>query len=205
MGVSAVGVALERLVVLSRSAKESRTFAALAGKLVDQRQLEELARLAGKYQASALARLFGAVASRYLSASEELDEGRLSPIDLARSESARCLRGIGEELARGVNVIATVGSMAPLVGVLGALVSLVGSLQALAAAPNGGALLLALSLALAQVALGFALAIPALVARSYFAARLRVIESALERSAGELLDELEARFYRESSSIRRAG
>lgn len=203
MGASTVGVALERLVALARSAQESRTFAALAGKLVDQRQIEELAKLASNFQASALARLFGAIATRYLSASEDLDEGRLSPIDLARNESARCRLLIGEELARGVNLIATVGSIAPLVGVLGAIVSLVSSLQALAAAP-GAVLVLAVSVALVPVALGFALAIPALAARSYFEARLRVNESALERSASELLDELETRFYRESSSIRRA-
>src|SRR6187431_328033 len=64
MAVAFIGVTIERLIAFARSAKESRLFAARAGKLLEERKLEGMVEPAKKHQASMLARLFVLIASR---------------------------------------------------------------------------------------------------------------------------------------------
>jgi biopolymer transport protein ExbB len=206
MAISVVGVTIGRLLVLSRSAEQSRTFAALAGKLVDERQFEEVVQLAGKCHASALASVFGPIVSRYLNALGEPEAGGLSPVALARNESARRLVSVDEELRRGVSVIAIIGRIAPLVGVLGTVLGMIAAAQNIdsAASAGVGPVMLAVAGALVVTVFGLAVAIPALIACYYLNTRISAINSALSRSAGELLDELEAHFSRRGISQRRA-
>jgi biopolymer transport protein ExbB/biopolymer transport protein TolQ len=57
-----------------------------------------------------------------------------------------------------------------------------------------------ISEALVETAFGLLVAIPSVIAFNYLNARISVIETALGRSAGELLDELENR--RDERSVR---
>jgi biopolymer transport protein ExbB len=206
MAISFIGVTVERLIAFSRSSKESRVFAGRAGKLLEERRLEEIAELASKHPASTLARLFGPITMRYIQAYEGLGEGGLSPVELARNESARRLEGIGEEVRRGMNVIATVGSIAPFVGLLGTVLGIIGAFQGIGAAGSAGIgpVMVGISEALVETAFGLIVAIPAVIAFNYLNARVGAIDTALGRSAGELLDELEDHFGRSSVSHRRA-
>ena len=95
MAISFIGVTIERLIAFAKSAKESRLFAGQAGKLLEERRLEELVMLAKKHEASTLARLFGPVIVRFVQAYEGMTEGALSPVELARNEAGRRLEAIG--------------------------------------------------------------------------------------------------------------
>src|SRR3954465_3158211 len=101
MAASFVAVTIERLIAFSRSAKESRAFAQAAGKLLETWQVEEIVPLADKYKTSMLARLFGPIIRRYIHAFEDLGEGGLSPVQLARNEAERRKEAVGEDLRRG--------------------------------------------------------------------------------------------------------
>jgi biopolymer transport protein ExbB len=93
-----------------------------------------------------------------------------------------------------MSVIATVGSLAPFVGLLGTVVGIIGAFQGLGAAGGGGGIgpvMRGISEALIETAFGLLVAIPAVIAFNYLNARISAIETALGRSAGELLDELE--------------
>src|SRR5882672_10487917 len=109
MAASFLAVTVERLIAFSRSAKESRAFAHQAGKMLESGQVEEIVALAEKYKTSMLARLFGPIIRRYIHAFEDLGEGGLSPVQLARNEAERRKEAVGEDLRRGMNVVATVG------------------------------------------------------------------------------------------------
>jgi biopolymer transport protein ExbB len=193
MGVSFIGVTVERLIAFSRSAKESRSFAAQAGKLLEEWKVEEIVTLAEKYKSSALARLFGPIIRRYIHAFETLGEGGLSPVELARNEAGRRQEAVGEELRRGMNVVATVGSISPFVGLLGTVVGIIGAFASIGSAGSAGIgpVMAGISEALIETAFGLMVAIPAVISFNYLNARIAAIETALGRSAGELLDELE--------------
>lgn len=193
MAVSFVGVTIERIIAFSRSAKESRAFALQAGKLLEDWKIEDIVPLADKFKSSSLAKLFGPIIRRYIHAHEDLGNGGLSPVQLARNEAERRKEAVGEELRRGMNVIATVGSLSPFVGLLGTVVGIIGAFQGIGSAGNAGIgpVMAGISEALIETAFGLLVAIPSVIAFNYLNARISAIETALARSAGELLDELE--------------
>jgi biopolymer transport protein ExbB len=193
MAVSFIGVTIERLIAFARSAKESRLFAVQAGKLLEESKVDELIPLADKFKSSSLARLFGPIIRRYIHAFEDLGQGGLTPVELARNEAARRQEAVGEELRRGMNVVATVGSIAPFVGLLGTVVGIIGAFQGIGSAGSAGIgpVMAGISEALIETAFGLMVAIPAVIAFNYLNTKIGAIETALGRSAGELLDELE--------------
>lgn len=205
MAVSFIGVTIERLIAFSRSAKESRLFAIQAGKLLEESKVEELIPLADKFKSSSLARLFGPIIRRYIHAFEDLGDGGLSPVQLARNEASRRQEAVGEELRRGMNVVATVGSISPFVGLLGTVVGIIGAFQGIGSAGSAGIgpVMAGISEALIETAFGLMVAIPAVIAFNYLNTKIGAIETALGRSAGELLDELENHLGRSGSKRER--
>jgi biopolymer transport protein ExbB len=201
MAVSFIGVTIERIIAFSRSAKESRAFALQAGKLLEDWKIEDIVPLADKFKSSSLAKLFGPIIRRYIHGHEDLGEGGLSPVQLARNEAERRKEAVGEELRRGMNVIATVGSLSPFVGLLGTVVGIIGAFQGIGSAGNAGIgpVMAGISEALIETAFGLLVAIPSVIAFNYLNARISTIETALGRSAGELLDELENHLGRSES------
>jgi biopolymer transport protein ExbB len=197
MAISFICVTIERLIAFSRSAKESRAFAVQAGKLLENTQVEELAQLADKYKTSMLARLFGPIVRRYVHGLEDVGQGGLGPIELARNEAERRKEAVGEDLRRGMNVVATVGSIAPFVGLLGTVIGIIGAFAQIGSGGNGvSGIMSAIAEALIETAFGLVVAIPSVIAFNYLNAKIALIETALGRSAGELLDELESQLGR---------
>ena len=190
MAIACIGVVVERLIALGRSAKDSRAFAEKAGPLISQWKLDELVSTADKHKASALARLFGAIARKYQHGVKETSG--LSPVEFARNEAERAKEALGGELRRGLNILATTGSIAPFIGLLGTVVGIIAAFQGIAASGSGGiaAISAGIAEALIETALGLLVAIPAVIFFNYLSARINSVEMALGRSAGELLDEM---------------
>ena len=197
--VASIGVVIERTLAFAKGAKESREFAKQVAPKIDSWEIEEIGAIAEKHKASPLARVFGHTVDRYLSAYEDLDGG-LSPVEMARNESQRRLEEIGSDLRRGMNVLASVGSTAPFVGLLGTVIGIITAFNALGASSTAGiaSVMIGISEALAETALGLLVAIPAVLLFNYLSARVNLIELALGRSVGELLDEMENRHGRKS-------
>ncbi len=197
MAIASVGVVVERVLTFRKSAKESRAFAAEAAKLLDDWKVEEVVERAKKHKGSTLARLFEATTERYLRAYEDL-EGGMTPVELARNESERRREALGADLRRGLGVLASVGSVAPFVGLLGTVVGIIGAFQGIAATGSGGlgAVSAGIAEALIETAFGLMVAIPAVLFFNYLTARVNSIELALARAAGELLDEMQRQYGR---------
>jgi biopolymer transport protein ExbB len=193
MAILSVGVAVERWLSFMQSAKDSKSFVVAAGPLIDEWKIDEIAAASDKYKKSALAQLFGAVIRRYLRAIDDETGGGLSPVELARNESERQKEKTAAELRRGLNILATVGSIAPFVGLLGTVVGIIAAFQGIGAAGSGGigAVSAGIAEALVETAFGLMVAIPAVILFNYLNARIAGIELALGRSMGELLDEME--------------
>jgi biopolymer transport protein ExbB len=148
--------------------------------------------VAENYKGSALARLFGAVLHRYSRGLEQtLDD--TSAVQLASGEAERAKEAIGADLRRGLNILATTGSIAPFIGLLGTVVGIIAAFQGIAASGSGGigAISAGIAEALVETALGLLVAIPAVLLFNFLSARINAVDLALARSAGELIDELE--------------
>lgn len=192
MAVASIGVVIERFITFAKAARASKSFAQAVRPVLRGWELEKVAELAQKHKASPLAKLFDRMTTRYLDGYDDLDGG-LSPVELARNESQRRLEAVGADLRRGMNVLATVGSVSPFVGLLGTVIGIITAFQGIGASGSAGlgAVSAGISEALAETALGLMVAIPAVLFYNYLSARVATIELALGRSVGELLDEME--------------
>jgi biopolymer transport protein ExbB len=193
MAVASLGVVIERLVYLARSSRQSKEFAPRASSLLAQGKLAELIDLAGKFPLSHLARLVGAGAKRFVSF-DELDDGQgLSPLEAARRDMARRSDALAAELRAGLGVLASVGSVAPFVGLFGTVVGIITAFQGIAKSGSGGlgSVSAGIAEALIVTALGLVVAIPAVLLFNFLSSRIDGVELGLTNAAGEFLDGLE--------------
>lgn len=191
MGIASVAVVVERVLGLARLHAETRRFTKDAGLAVEAWQIDEIIEVAERHPMSAVARLCAAALCRYRQALE--DEGNLPAVELARREIERKREAISAELRRGLSVLASVGSVAPFVGLLGTVVGIIGAFQSIATSGSGGlgAVSAGIAEALIVTAFGLMVAIPAVLSFNYLSTRIAALERALERSAGELVDKME--------------
>jgi biopolymer transport protein ExbB len=192
MAFACVAVVVERMIALIRGEATSKEFAGKAKPMVERMELDGVVKLADQYETAPLARLGAPILSKYLAAMAE-GEGGLSAVEVARREAARQTEAVGAELRRGMSLLASVGSVAPFVGLLGTVVGIISAFQGIAATGSGGlgAVSAGISEALIETALGLMVAIPAVLFFNYLSGRIAQIELALGRSSGELLDLLE--------------
>jgi biopolymer transport protein ExbB len=205
MAIGCVGVVVERWIALARNARDSRAFARVAAPMIDEWKVEELAGLTDKFKHSVLAKLLSAITARYLRGYEDLDGG-MTPVEMARNEAERMKEVLGADLRRGMGLLASVGSVAPFVGLLGTVVGIIAAFQGIATSGGGGiaAVSAGIAEALVETALGLLVAIPAVLFFNWLTGRVNLVELALNRSASELIDEMENHFGKKAGSRERA-
>jgi biopolymer transport protein ExbB len=190
MGILSVAVTVERVIAFARSARDSRRFASKVAPLIQEWRVDGIEELSKSHKHSNLARLFGAITRRYIDARD--DQGSVNPVELAHNEAERRKGQIAADLRRGFSALATIGSIAPFVGLLGTVIGIIAAFQGIGAAGAGmSAVMNGNAEALIETAIGLMVAIPAVVMFNYLSARAGSIDTALARSAGELLDEVE--------------
>ncbi|MBL8610498.1 MAG: MotA/TolQ/ExbB proton channel family protein [Myxococcales bacterium] len=189
MAAASLAVVVERWVALVRGQSATRRFLAAVMPLLERGEIATAAQLADDSRVSPFARIVGPVARKMI----RTDRGELSPLELARRESERQKEAVSGELRRGLGVLASVGSVAPFVGLLGTVVGIITAFQGIAATGSGGlgAVSAGIAEALVETALGLLVAIPAVLLFNQLNAKITNVESALARGIGELLDELE--------------
>jgi biopolymer transport protein ExbB len=193
MGLASLTVFIERLLTLRRSRAASREFVTEVADDVHAGRLERVIDEAAKYTQGHLARLMRAGITTYWQARNEDDVGGLSPVERTRRHLDRYLEELGADLRRGMPVLASVGSVAPFVGLLGTVVGIITAFQGIASTGSGGlsSVSAGIAEALIETALGLAVAIPAVLAFNYLSTEIARDELALNNSAGELIDTLE--------------
>lgn len=193
MGLAWMTVFVERLITLRRSRAASRQFAAEVAEDMHPDRVDKVIAAAERYPRSHLARLVEDGLKTYRHALHSHDGTGLSPVERTRRHLERRLEQLGADLKRGLPVLASVGSVAPFVGLLGTVLGIISAFQGIAATGSGGlsSVSAGISEALIETALGLAVAIPAVLAYNYLATDAGRDELALSTAAGELLDTIE--------------
>jgi biopolymer transport protein ExbB len=194
MGLASLTVFIERLLTLRRSREASRLFAAELGEGLRAGEIEATIALAGKHLRGFLPRLVQSVLTTYWQARSTGEASRLSPLERTRRHTERVLEELGTDLRRGLAVLATVGSVAPFVGLLGTVLGIISAFQGIASTGSGGLSSVAagISEALVETALGLAVAIPAVLAFNYLSTTIGHDEMGLTAASGELIDMIES-------------
>ncbi|WP_338872048.1 MotA/TolQ/ExbB proton channel family protein [Myxococcus stipitatus] len=190
--VASLAVFFERLFVFFRSRATSRAFAARAGQLLMQHQHEALVKEAEGTKGSHLATLLGGGMKTFL-AKSKLPAGKLGPVELTRRELVRINERVSADVRRGMSVLATVGSVAPFVGLLGTVVGIIEAFSGIAKEGSGGlgAVSSGIAEALVVTALGLLVAIPAVLMFNFLSTRADALQLSLDNARSELMDHLE--------------
>jgi biopolymer transport protein ExbB len=192
MALASLAVFFERLFFFRRARVGNREFAQHATRLLLADRTGELMEHAKATPHSPLAQLVGAGLSTYHK--HKLGApGRLSAVELARRELQRRAEQLTAEVRRGFGVLASVGSVAPFVGLLGTVLGIIHSFRSVAQEGSGGLGTVSggISEALLVTAAGLVVAIPAVLAFNYLTTRSEQLLRGLNQARGELLDHLE--------------
>jgi biopolymer transport protein ExbB len=193
MGVASLTVFVERLLTLRRARNVSRRFADRVGEGIAPSVLAQVISEARAHRAGYLPRLVETGLSTYRAALSDTESRELTPVERTRRRLERRVDLLVAEMKRGLPVLASVGSVAPFVGLLGTVLGIITAFQGIAATGSGGlsSVSAGISEALIETALGLAVAIPSVLAFHYLAARISRDQLALTDAAGELADRIE--------------
>jgi biopolymer transport protein ExbB len=189
MAVSCLAVVVERHITLMRGKSTTKRFLRGVLGFIDAGDYPKAIAMADAHEQSPFARLLSPVLSRIVKG----DEKKVGAVELARREAERQKEAVGEDLRRGMGLLASVGSVAPFVGLLGTVVGIITAFQGIAATGSGGlgAVSAGIAEALVETALGLMVAIPAVLFFNQLNNEINAVETELARRTGELLDELE--------------
>jgi biopolymer transport protein ExbB/TolQ len=192
MGLASLTAFIERVIALRRSRAASRLFAAEVEGFREG-EIQTVIAEAAKHPRSHLARLVQAGMTVFAQACASTEQSELTPAERARRHLERQVEELGADLRRGLPILASVGSVAPFVGLLGTVVGIISAFQGIASTGSGGlsSVSAGISEALIETALGLAVAIPAVLAFNYLSNSMAADERALATAAGELADTLE--------------
>ncbi len=185
MSLASLVVMAERLAVFRRSAADSRSFAQAMASVLAKGDLAG----AGASKGGAgghLGRVIGAGLTAFRIAPANRD---LTVESVARALERQAQREV-QSLKRGLNVLATVGSTAPFVGLLGTVMGIVNAFQSMALSGSGGlgTVSAGIAEALVTTAFGLLVAIPAVIAYNFLQGWVDARAVDLSESSNELLD-----------------
>ena len=207
MSLASIIVMAERLVSFLRSNRDSRTFASTLAGAIQKSGIDDAAKV--KVGTPKKIGHLGRVLSAGLGAYSMTRTAGTTP-DLTIESVARALERQAQReqqnLKRGLNLLATVGSTAPFVGLLGTVVGIVNAFQQMAATGSGGLATVSAGIAEALIttAFGLLVAIPAVMAYNYFQGWVDARMVDMTESSNELLDHVARRLDESSVAAARA-
>lgn len=186
MSVASVMVAVERLIAFWSAKAASQKFAEALGSRLTPESLPEVSAAPPKVGNGYLEQVLAAGLKAFRTAPADHD---VRVESVARALERQANREV-QSLKRGLSVLATVGSIAPFVGLLGTVMGIVSSFQSMAKTGSGGlnAVSAGIAEALVTTAFGLLVAIPAVVAFNFLSSWVDARAVDMAESSNELLD-----------------
>jgi biopolymer transport protein ExbB/TolQ len=199
--VASIAVVIDRMVMLMRAERRSRAFATEAGPLIDAGRLEDALVVASRSHGSHLALFMHTAIATFV---KRLDagDGRGRAAELARRALERKAETIGNDINRGMGILASTGSTAPFVGLLGTVLGILNAFKKIAEEGSGGIGTIGGSIGEALIVTGYGLmvAIPTVLLFNWLTRKITEYETGLVNGSSEVIDRLETEDYAEDAS-----
>jgi biopolymer transport protein ExbB/biopolymer transport protein TolQ len=189
MSAASLIVMAERIVSFLKSNRDSRRFASQLAGALEKSGLDEASKAKMGKDLGHLGRVLAAGLGAY-----RMTTTAGATTDLTIESVARALERQGQReqqnLKRGLNLLATVGSTAPFIGLLGTVVGIINAFQQMAATGSGGlgTVSAGIAEALVTTAFGLLVAIPAVMAYNYMQGWVDARMVDMTESSNEFLD-----------------
>jgi biopolymer transport protein ExbB len=187
MAISSIAVFLERLWIFRRSLKRAADLVSRIDPQARDGNWAEVGILAMSAKGGPFANLVQGMVKVWTEACHDGGNGMAERI---RNEASRRLDVAEADHRRGMSILASVGSIAPFVGLLGTVVGIIAAFEGIAAenASGIGSVAAGIAEALIVTAIGLAVAIPAVLLFNYLNSRVDSSMLALRTTAGEMAD-----------------
>jgi biopolymer transport protein ExbB/TolQ len=190
--IACVAVAIDRLVVLTRSSAQARTFAMSVQSAMETATYKAVLESAALYKGNHFASYLELGLHSFMKRERAGDDATRAA-EVARRALERKGDAISRDLNRGMNILASTGSTAPFVGLLGTVLGIINAFKMISLTGSGGlgAIGSSISEALIVTAYGLVVAIPAVLLFNFLSSRIASYEAGLLNAGSELLDHLE--------------
>ncbi len=189
MSAWSIGVMIDRWMAFNSARKQSRMFAPAVAGALREGKIEEAIRVAERHKKSHLAKVVTAGLQEF-KAHGESSEIPGEDIEASRRALERAEAIVHAELKRGLGGLATIGAVAPFVGLFGTVVGILNAFREISnqKATGLGAVAGGISEALVTTAIGLFVAIPAVMMFNYFTNKVEAFDVEMDNSSSELID-----------------
>jgi biopolymer transport protein ExbB/TolQ len=182
---------IERNIVFAKARKKSKQVAPKLAQLLKTGKVEEAFTLASKKEnkGSHLSRVTAAALQEFLEGKKAgLDlEGQ---IDSAARGSTRAKNIFAQELKRGLNILATIATSSPFIGLFGTIGGIINAFRGMALTGSGGigAVAGGIAEALVTTAFGIGVAVIALWCHNLLSGKIETYIAEMDNTASEVMD-----------------
>ena len=182
---------IERAIVFSKAKKQSRILLRLISKLWQEGKIEESIKLSSdkKFKNSHLARVIVAGLNE-LKFQQDSDASYVEQVESAKRAIERAtIKGV-QEFRRGINMLATIGSTAPFVGLFGTVFGIINAFQSMSVSGSGGigSVASGISEALITTGLGIGVAVIAVWFYNSLLNKIDIFTGEMSNASSELID-----------------
>jgi biopolymer transport protein ExbB len=189
MSAYSISVMIERWITYRGARKQSRVFTPAVAECLKEGKLDEAVALGEQNSKSHLAKVLVS-GLHEIQAHAKSKEIPGETIEAARRALERATAIGIEDLKRGLGGLATIGSVAPFVGLFGTTVGIINAFQGMKTEETAGIAAVAggIAEALVTTAFGLFVAVPAVMAFNYFTNRVETFTVEMDNSSSELID-----------------
>ncbi|MFC6646119.1 MotA/TolQ/ExbB proton channel family protein [Granulicella cerasi] len=189
MSIWSLAVIIDRALYFSAARKQSREFAPKVAGALKEGRLDEAIKVADRSKKSHLAEVVtsGLTEFRSFGSGGAITDDQIESAKRALERSEAIVHA---KLKKGLGSLATIGSVAPFIGLFGTVVGILNAFQTIAAMKTSSLAAIAggISEALVTTAFGLLVAIPAVMCFNYFTNKLEAFDVEMDNSSSELVD-----------------
>lgn len=191
LSVISIYMFIERQLVFARARNKSREVAPKLAELLKSGNIKDALALSNKrdYKGSHLARVTSAGIQAFIEG-KEAKLGFDQQIETASRGSERAQTLFNQELRRGLNVLATIATSAPFIGLFGTIFGIINAFSAMQKTGSGGigAVAGGISEALVTTAVGIGVAVLALWCYSTLSSRIEIYDVEMSNTSSQIVD-----------------
>ena len=182
---------IERQLTFNRAKKRSQFIAPKLAEMLKTGQIKEALSLASKKEnkGSHLARVTAAGIQEFLSG-KEAHLNHEEQINTAQRGCDRAANLFNQDLKRGLNVLATISTSAPFIGLFGTISGIINAFRSMSLTGSGGigAVAGGISEALVTTAFGIGVAIIALWCYSLLNTKIEIYDAEMDNTSSQVID-----------------
>jgi biopolymer transport protein ExbB/biopolymer transport protein TolQ len=189
LSIYSLSLILDKYRRFRAASKQSVRFLPEFGRCLQEGKLQDAVNTARRHDKSHVAKVVSAGVTELMNGQNSINDGN-TRVELVSRALDRSTVMTLAEMKKGLGGLATIGSMAPFIGLFGTVVGIIHAFDGIASTGSGGIASVAggIAEALVATALGILVAIPAVMAFNYFTGRLERFQVEMNTTSEELVD-----------------